>query len=175
MEKNKYPESTYAILAYKEFEDTFNYDHAVDWAIDMLQYGYESEHLLMLAGIVKPTDRFECMYYLEAAIEELGLKAASGEVAVIASVWPSLKKLSVGEDIIYHLDVIKNVYHYTVSYDVLFGIYKYYWEWHDIEELCFQCELNIDEERNKIKDFLMIESKEFVEKYRAEIESLLPQ
>ena len=46
---NKYPDSTYTILTYKEFESRFHFDYAVDWAVEMLEYGYETEHLLMLA------------------------------------------------------------------------------------------------------------------------------
>lgn len=172
MEKKQYPESIYAILAYKEFEDTFNYDHAVDWAIDMLQYGYESEHLLMLSGIVKPTDRFECMYYLEAAIEELGLKAASGEVAVIAYVWTSLVEIVNCKDVHLNLDIIFRVANYD---NILYDFSLLYWAWSELREMGAQYYINLDIKIEDMEGLTITTAKEFVEKYRAEIEALLPQ
>lgn len=71
---NSYPDSNYKMLAYASPYITFHFDDAVDWACEMLEYGYDTPHLLMLAAITKPTNRLECEYYLENALKELNLK-----------------------------------------------------------------------------------------------------
>lgn len=49
---------TSKMLAYQYLKD-FNIDQVIDWAIEMLQKGYETPSLLILAGISKPTNFFE--------------------------------------------------------------------------------------------------------------------
>ena len=46
----QYPNSTYKIIGYKAPHCEFHYDAAVNWAYNMLTYGYETPNLLMLAA-----------------------------------------------------------------------------------------------------------------------------
>lgn len=45
----------------------------------MLELGYESQSLLILAGITKPTNYFEIIDYLKKALAELNMTLKNGE------------------------------------------------------------------------------------------------
>lgn len=103
----KFPESTYRILACQEFtEGVFDNDLIVDWAIEMLEYGYETDSLLILAGMPKPVNSFEVFPYLSSALKELGLTPLTGESAVIAYAWSCAQQINKGLPI---GDVLKEV------------------------------------------------------------------
>ncbi|WP_461790907.1 hypothetical protein [Pedobacter sp.] len=64
--------STHAILAYK----ALNYDidqFWIDWAVLMLMNGYDTEHLVILAGISPPYDQFELHSLTSKVLNELHL------------------------------------------------------------------------------------------------------
>jgi hypothetical protein len=63
---------TYKIVAFSEVP-CFNADECVDWAMEMISLGHESEHILILAGLTKPVNFFETTDYLRSALKELGL------------------------------------------------------------------------------------------------------
>lgn len=67
-------------------QDLFNYDLVVDWALDLIIKGRETENILMLASFSKPIDSIEIKPYLSAVLFELGLeekfetKAVKGKI-----------------------------------------------------------------------------------------------
>jgi len=64
--------STHAILAYKVLN--YNIDQFwIDWAVEMLMNGYDTEHLVILAGISPPYDQFELHSLVERVLNELHL------------------------------------------------------------------------------------------------------
>ncbi|MNW88015.1 hypothetical protein D3C86_172690 [compost metagenome] len=64
--------STYVILAYKVLN--YNIDQFwIDWAVEMLMNGYETEHLVILAGISPPYDQFELHSLTDKVFNELHL------------------------------------------------------------------------------------------------------
>ncbi|MFN0292513.1 hypothetical protein [Pedobacter helvus] len=64
--------STHAILAYKVLN--YNIDQFwVDWAVEMLMNGYDTEHLVILAGISPPYDQFELHSLTDKVLNELHL------------------------------------------------------------------------------------------------------
>jgi len=66
------PPSTAKILAYKVLDRDFDSTWP-DWAVDMLAAGFETEHLLILAGMRAPFDYFEMKTLSTKALHELGL------------------------------------------------------------------------------------------------------
>lgn len=107
----KFPESTYRILACQEFTDgVFDNDLIVDWAIEMLQYGYETDSLLILAGMTKPVNSFEVFPYLSSALKELGLTPLTGESAVIAYAWSCAQQINKGASIGLVLKEVSDLY-----------------------------------------------------------------
>ena len=53
--------------------DKFDYQLAVDWAIDCIRNGIESENLFIVAGFSPPYDREEMAHYLSATLRDLNL------------------------------------------------------------------------------------------------------
>ncbi len=71
-----------------------NSDEFVDWALEMLELGYESESLYMLAGVSKPTDYYESSPLVRSAFDELGLKTRSGRDAILSYCYVSVSELA---------------------------------------------------------------------------------
>lgn len=131
VEKKKYPDSTYAILAYKNFGNRFNYDTAVDWAVNMVANGFETESLLILASLSKPTGYFETHKYMITAVEELNLKLLSGYLSTVAEVWENVKEIATANDIFTNLYTIHTA---VVAMDEFSEFGKIYYAWDAFQE-----------------------------------------
>lgn len=123
---------TYKIVAYK-VNPNFQTDECVDWAIDLLEKGIETEHILIIAALDKPTNYFETTQYVEKALQELKLTSLTGregiislatfyasEIAKSCNVRTNLKKLC---DLCIDLDYNK----------LIFDFYLLYWAWSDLD------------------------------------------
>lgn len=64
--------STYRILKAKAFNEDID-ESWIDWAIEMMEAGYESDHLYMLAGIIKPYNQFELQELTNKVLRDLHL------------------------------------------------------------------------------------------------------
>jgi hypothetical protein len=95
-------ELTYKVVAHAAFEE-FEYDDCVDWAVEMLQLGYDTPALLLLAGITKPANPFEMPKYVDEALNETGLKKKSGDEAALSYCCYYIKKLLESNDVKYDL------------------------------------------------------------------------
>src|SRR5688500_4000874 len=65
-------ESTYEILALTAFNDDID-EKWIDWAIEMLMAAYDTEHLRILAGVVKPYNQFYLQNRANKVLLELKL------------------------------------------------------------------------------------------------------
>ena len=77
--------STIEILARRKLERSCGQE-CVDWAIGMLERGFESRSLLLLAGMTPPLHHFEIRDLRDRALEEMGLPEHHIEDPVIAYV-----------------------------------------------------------------------------------------
>ena len=66
-----YTKSTYEILAWRTLDRGID-DKWVDWAIEMLSSGFETEHLIILAGELKPYNQFYLKELTSKVFKELG-------------------------------------------------------------------------------------------------------
>ncbi|MEZ5017163.1 MAG: hypothetical protein R2800_08935 [Flavipsychrobacter sp.] len=173
---NKYPDLTYTILSCKELYEEFDYNLVVDWACNMLEYRYETGHLLLLAATTKPTNQFECGLYLEKTIEELGLSFIVGENAIIATSWLYINNICNSLDVRTNLNKL-----YSLGADDYGGgpvgdFVVLYWAWDDLDYSDFQYYWREDHINNEnIEDFVTYKAFMFKEQYEPLIESLLPQ
>ena len=62
--------STYSILKAKAFNENID-ESWIDWAIEMIDAGYESESLYMLAGETKPYNQFELQELTNKVFQDL--------------------------------------------------------------------------------------------------------
>jgi hypothetical protein len=65
-------EKTYEILAWKHLNRSVNANWST-WAAEMMSAGFETEHLIELAGISKPYNQFELSDLTDKVFEELEL------------------------------------------------------------------------------------------------------
>ena len=77
--------STIEILARRKLDRSCGQE-CVDWAIGMLERGFESRSLLMLAGVTPPLNHFEIRDLRDRALEEMGLPEHHIEDPVTAHV-----------------------------------------------------------------------------------------
>lgn len=64
--------STYRVLMKKAFNEDID-EGWVDWAIEMIQAGYESDNLYILAGITRPYHQFELQRLTDKVLDDLNL------------------------------------------------------------------------------------------------------
>ncbi len=117
------------IIAYAE-DQNFDTDEAVAWAVDMVQLGYDTSNLLMLAACAKPTNYFETIEYLRLALAELGMKPKYGEEAIISYCNYYLVKIATGFDIRKNLSI---VYSNCQQLPVLLDFCLLHWAWDDLD------------------------------------------
>lgn len=64
--------STYKVLAEKALQNDTS-EKWIDWALEMMESGYETEHLVILAGLSPHLNRFEFDDTVNKALKELSL------------------------------------------------------------------------------------------------------
>lgn len=171
---NSYPDSTYKMLAYASPYITFHFDDAVDWACEMLEYGYDTPHLLMLAAITKPTGRLECEYYLENALKELNLKSVDNVVGTIFAVWPEVNRIAKGERVKHYFTKVYQQYSFEQPNNYLSDFADLYWAWYDLEKIGVQYDWNGNLTLNNIEQVIIDYTKKWIENYKPVIERVIP-
>jgi pyruvate/oxaloacetate carboxyltransferase len=129
----KISDLTKKIVAYNVIPD-INMDEVVDWAIEMLQLGYETPHLLILSGLSNPINNFEAISYLKKTLQELHLEEKTGEAGAISLCSYYIQKIADGEHIRENLALLYR-YQSTFDYDHLISdFFNLYWAWQDLDE-----------------------------------------
>lgn len=127
---------TYLMVAYHEIE-VFTADKCVDWAMEMVESGYDSPHLFMLAGITKPTSYYESIVYLKTALHELSLAEKTGEDAEISCCIYYVHEIAMQRDVRANL---RNIVHFkrgneqTNLWQLFDDFFCLYWEWDELDD-----------------------------------------
>lgn len=128
-----YIKSTYEVIALKTLRRSF--DHRwIDWAVNMLIAGFETEHLIELAGESPPLDRYEIWDLTNKVFNELGLSYDHEEKAISNYVYFLGEKVIQGKrEILPSLQAIKEIYEDPVrSYANLSDFYALYFAKKDL-------------------------------------------
>ncbi len=99
---------TYLIQSHKGKEH-FNYDLVVDWALDLIAEGVETENILILASFSKPVDAYEIKPYLTAALSDLDLEEKEEKIAALAIIYFYLNEMINGKRIRDNLSQVYNL------------------------------------------------------------------
>ncbi|MCE3227451.1 MAG: hypothetical protein K0S32_2002 [Bacteroidetes bacterium] len=119
------------MVCFKEIPN-FNSEDCVTWAYDMLQLGYDSPSLVILAGFNKPLNYFEVTSYLTESLDELNIPIKEGEEAVSGYLRYLIREISLGNKIKDNLYLIV-LYVYQNDLDELyFDFLCLNWAWGDI-------------------------------------------
>lgn len=125
---------TYKIVAYSAIPN-FNTDECVDWAVEMVELVYETENLLILAGLIKPTNYFENVHYLQHAISELNLQVKTGDEGIISYSSYYVREIAQSIKIKVNLNALSN---YVVAVDYhpsIYDFYSLYQAWNELTDL----------------------------------------
>ena len=123
---------TYKIVSYSVDPD-FNSDECVDWAIEMLELGHETEHLLILAGLSKPTNYFETTDYLRRVLQELGLEERTGLEGMFNYCTYYILKIAKGRNVRLNLNRIVSFCQTKCYEESIYDFYLLYWAWDDLD------------------------------------------
>lgn len=159
--------STAEILAYKVLNRNVD-EKWVQWAVDMLMAGFETDNLIILAGEFAPFNQFELTELTNKVFNELHLDFTDRDKTIEKFVYylvdESLnerilpfKVLSIIYKICLELDYIEYLYDFYLLYcakeDLEYQEYQYYWD---------------DADRNTIDSIIM----EYFKKWKLDFEIL---
>ena len=110
----------------------FDYDITVDWAIDLIKSGKESDNILMLASFTKPVDSQEIKPYVSAVLTDLYLKELTENEDPIEYFQFYMLEIIAERNIKANVD---ELFDFCLQYDHSFGLTKFYllhFAWEDL-------------------------------------------
>ncbi len=151
------------IQSHKELEH-FDYSKAVDWAIELIRQGKESENVLMLASFSQPIDRLEISPYVTNVLNDLGLEELDYKSAVLAETHYHLNEILNNREIRKNL---QSLYQLCVDNDYesgLMSFYMIYHGWDELEELGVNYYFE-GADLDNIEEELKKEARKWIDKY----------
>jgi len=147
-------DSTYEILAWKHLNKSVD-EKWSNWAVEMMMVGYETEHLIQLAGIRKPYNQFELRELTDKVFDELNLDYKNQDNVLINYTTFLVKDVLNGrrellktlrdlKDLCITLDYDKRIHDFYLLYfakeDLNYDTVQWYWEGatrDNIDQICF--------------------------------------
>ena len=124
--------STPEILVWKHFNLAVD-KKWVDWAIEMLIKGYDTEHLIELAGILKPYNQHELRHLTDKVFEELNLDYLNQDKVLTDYITFLGKQVLKGErDLLETLEILKDIYVGNDLLDITSDFASLYWAKEDL-------------------------------------------
>jgi hypothetical protein len=155
---------TFKIVAFHEIQQA-DTDESVDWAIEMMELGYESPTLFMLASFTKPTNYFEVIGFLKDTIEELGLEMKSGEDATLSYASYYVHQIANGQKVRENLTELYRFCQMRDYEQLVYDFYLLYWAWDDLDYEDTEYNYYWDGvRRNNIEATVIEEAKKWIEK-----------
>lgn len=109
-------------------------DTWVQWAIDMLEAGYDTEHLRILAGAVPPFNVWYTSALTDSVFNELGINLTDTNAITHNYIAYIVSQAVTGKDsAINALTILRQLYIDDVSADGLQDFYLLYCAWQDLE------------------------------------------
>jgi len=105
MTHEKYTE----LLQWHKGVEHFDYGPVIDWAIELIRDGQETENILILASFSKPIDSDEIRPYVTGALKELNLKEKYGEFSMFAQAHYSVEQILANAEVRKHLSELYQV------------------------------------------------------------------
>ena len=137
--------TAFSLIPYHDGIEHFNYDLTVDWALELIKDGVETENLLILASFSKPADASDIRPYVSAALADLDIEEKKGNDAVFALINHYLNDILQDRLLRENLNKLYNLFLDKDSFrhDDMFGLMSFYLLYHgwrqleDIGENCY--------------------------------------
>lgn len=107
--------STYRVLMKKSINADID-ESWVEWACEMIEAGYESDYLYILAGITKPYNQFELQELTDKVFTDLNLETSDKFLTIRNYVYYILSK-SINKPSMY-LETLKEVRDFCIELDM---------------------------------------------------------
>ena len=155
--------------------EQFNYDLTVDWAIDLLKSGIETDNILMLASFSKPVNSEEVKPYLSAVLSDFKIEEKEGDEAIFALINYYTSNIISDNSIrsnlnsLYELFLEKNSSLNNDQYGLM-PFYLLYHSWGSLEEIgenFYYKGVDMD----NIEERSQLEAKKWIDKYINGIEN----
>lgn len=127
--------STYRVLMKKAFNEDIDKSW-LEWALEMMEAGYESDNLYILAGITKPYNQFELQELTDKVLADLNLETSDKSLTIRNYVYYILSK-TINEPSKY-LESLKEVKDICIGLDMdkeYMDFYLLYFAKDDLNEL----------------------------------------
>lgn len=144
--------------------ELFDYNPTIDWAINMIQKGVETENMLILASFSKPVDREEIKPYVSGVLKDLKLDEKIGEYSIVSNCYYHVQQIIDEYDkrknlsSLYSIHLENNYPEYTNPF------YLLYHGWSDLETEGFNYYYD-GANLNNIESVVKLESQKFISKY----------
>ncbi len=126
-------ESTCEILAWKHFNLAVD-EKWIQWAVEMLIEGFETEHLIELAGILKPYNQHELRHLTDKVFEELNLDYSNQNDVLTNYITFLGKQILKGErDLLKSLSILKDIHIGNDYLEEIQDFWCLYWAKTDLE------------------------------------------
>ncbi|XLS27660.1 hypothetical protein ACJD0Z_10675 [Flavobacteriaceae bacterium M23B6Z8] len=144
--------------------EPFDYKIAVDWAIELIREGKETDNVLMLASFSEPIERHEISPYISAVLNDFGLEELEFDDALIAQTHFLLTKILRNEAIRENLQSLSQVC-INNDYDKrIMDFYLLYHGWWELEDIGANYYYD-GADLNNIESILKLEAKIWIDKY----------
>jgi hypothetical protein len=126
--------STLEILAYRALNRADG-ERAADWAIGMLEKGYDNEPIKILSSLTGADNHFEASRYLDQAIFSLNIPTITKETLIVALAAQKLRRaLQDNEDLSTALQFGTELYYSENYYSPLLDVYLADNAYHELQE-----------------------------------------
>jgi len=121
------------LLQWHKGVEYFDYDLTVDWAIEMIRQGLETENVLIIASFSKPVDKYEIKPYVSAVLKDLKLNEKIGEFSIISNAYYYIHQILDNYYVRKNLGILCRIHlhHDLPTYTQPF--YLLYHAWNDLE------------------------------------------
>ena len=152
------------LLLWHKGVDHFDYGPVIDWAIELIRNGQETENVLILASFSKPIDSDEIRPYVTGALKELGLKEKYEAYSSVAQVHYALEQILADVNVRKHLT---DLYQLSLESNFEPGLNPFYLLYHawsslELDGINYYYE---DVTLENIKEALNQEAEWWVDKY----------
>ena len=142
----------------------FDYKVAVDWAIELIREGRETDNVLMLASFSEPIEKYEISPYITAVLNEFGLEELECDDALIAQTHFLLIKILRNEAIRENLQSLIQVC-INNDYDKrIMDFYLLFHGWWELEDIGANYYYD-GADLSNIESVLKLEAKIWIDKY----------
>ncbi|WP_020535593.1 hypothetical protein [Lewinella cohaerens] len=152
------------ILQWHNGIEHFDYDLSIDWAIELMRNGIETESVLIIASFQKPVDREEIKPYISGALKELNLEEKYGEHSIISNAHYHLEQILSDYEIRGNLTKLYKLCLNANSDKRLMPFYLLYHGWDELEQIGANYYFE-GADLNNIEDVIKEQAQIWIDKY----------